>query len=186
MALTQNARNKIKSFVQAAKKLLMTEFESQLQQYYGIRPNGSCLMVEELTSKDASIIQIARLLRERLNYLEETIAGTNKIEEAVQQLIREQAFTILNRFAAIRMAEERNIIQESIRKGYNSEGYLVFDQLTGGAKTADQYARYTWYIKAVFDELAIDLPAVFDRFSPYALLFPSERVLLDLLAIIND
>jgi hypothetical protein len=186
MALTQNARNKIKSFVQAAKKLLMTEFESQLQQYYGIRPNGSCLMVEELTSKDASIIQIARLLRERLNYLEETIAGTNKIEEAVQQLIREQAFTILNRFAAIRMAEERNIIQESIRKGYNSEGYLVFDQLTGGAKTADQFTRYTWYIKAVFDELAIDIPAVFDRFSPYALLFPSERVLLDLLAIIND
>ncbi|MDB0054882.1 BREX-1 system adenine-specific DNA-methyltransferase PglX [Schleiferiaceae bacterium] len=63
---------------------------------------------------------------------------------------------------------------------------MVYDQLTGGAKTAEQFTRYTWYIGHVFDELAIDLPAVFDRFSPYALLFPSEKVLLELLEIIND
>lgn len=186
MALTQGARNKIKSIVQSAKKLLMKEFESQLQQYYGIRPDGSCLLVEELTSREASVIETARLLRQRLHYLEEGIAGSNKAPEAVRQLIREQAFTILNRFAAVRMSEERNIIRESIRRGYNSEGFLVYDQLTGGAKTAEQFTRYTWYIGHVFDELAIDLPAVFDRFSPYALLFPSEKVLLELLEIIND
>ena len=186
MALTQGARNKIKSIVQSAKKLLMKEFESQLQQYYGIRPDGTCLLVEELTSREASVIETARLLRQRLQYLEEGIAGNNKAPEAVRQLIREQAFTILNRFAAVRMSEERNIIRESIRIGYNSEGFLVYDQLTGGAKTAEQFTRYTWYIGHVFDELAIDLPAVFDRFSPYALLFPSEKVLLELLEIIND
>ena len=186
MALTQGARNKIKSIVQSAKKLLMKEFESQLQQYYGIRPDGTCLLVEELTSREASVIETARLLRQRLHYLEEGIAGSNKAPEAVRQLIREQAFTILNRFAAVRMSEERNIIRESIRRGYNSEGFLVYDQLTGGAKTAEQFTRYTWYIGHVFDELAIDLPAVFDRFSPYALLFPSEKVLLELLEIIND
>jgi hypothetical protein len=186
MALTQGARNKVKSCVQSAKKLLMNEFESQLQQYYGIRPDGSCLLVEELTSREASVIETARLLRQRLHYLEEGIAGNNKAPEAVRQLIREQAFTILNRFAAVRMSEERNIIRESIRKSYNSEGFLVYDQLTGGAKTAKQFIRYSWYISHVFDELAIDLPAVFDRFSPYALLFPSERVYLKLLDIIND
>jgi len=186
MALTQGARNKIKSFVQAAKKLLMNEFENQLQQYYGIRPDGTSLLVEELTSRDASVIETARLLRQRLHYLEESIAGKNKAQEAVTQLKREQAFTILNRFAAVRMSEERNIIRESIHKGYNSEGFQVYDQLTGGAKTAEQFIRYTWYISHVFDELAIDLPAVFDRFSPYALLFPSERVLLQLLDIINE
>ncbi|WP_298286821.1 BREX-1 system adenine-specific DNA-methyltransferase PglX [uncultured Lutibacter sp.] len=186
MALTQSARNKIKSFVQSAKKLLMNEFESQLQQYYGIKPNGDCVLVEELTSRDAAVIETARLLRQRLHYLEEGIAGKNKAEQAVRQLVREQAFTILNRFAAIRMAEERNIIRESIRKAYNSEGFLVFDELTGGSKTAEKFTRYTWYIQKVFDELAIDLPAVFNRFSPYGLLFPSEKVLLELLAIIDD
>jgi hypothetical protein len=186
MALTQDARNKIKSFVQSTKRLLMKEFAAQIQQHYGIRLDGSYLMVEELTTKDGSIIQTARLLRERLSYLESTIAGTNKKEEAVAQLIREQAFTILNRFAAIRMAEERNIIPETIKKGYNSEGFQVFDQLSGGAQTAEQFERYTWFLNAMFDELAIDLPAVFDRFSPYALLFPSEKVMLELLDIIDD
>ena len=116
MALTQGARNKIKSFVQSAKRLLMKEFADQLQQYYGIRLDGSSLMVEELSTKDGSVIQTARLLRERLDYLEDTIAGSNKKEEAVEQLVREQAFTILNRFAALRMAEERKIIQRIYRK----------------------------------------------------------------------
>ncbi len=186
MALSKDAIGKIKSFVQSTKRLLMKEFAAQIQQHYGIRLDGSYLMVEELTTKDGSIIQTARLLRERLSYLESTIAGTNKKEEAVAQLIREQAFTILNRFAAIRMAEERNIIPETIKKGYNSEGFQVFDQLSGGAQTAEQFERYTWFLNAMFDELAIDLPAVFDRFSPYALLYPSEKVMLELLDIIDD
>lgn len=186
MALTQGARNKIISFVQSAKPLLMKEFADQIQQYYGIRLDGSYLMVEELSTKDGSVIQTARLLRERLDYLEDTIAGSNKKEEAVEQLVREQAFTILNRFAALRMAEERQIIPETIKQSYNSEGFQVFDQLSGGAQTAEQFERYNWFLKAMFDELAIDLPAVFDRFSPYALLFPSEKVMLELLDIIND
>lgn len=186
MALTQGARNKIKSFVQAAKRLLMADFTSQLQEFYGIRPDGTTLMVEQLTSKEGAIIQTARLLRERKDYLANSIAGEHIEQEAVEQLVREQAFTILNRFAALRMAEERNIVRESIRKGYESEGFSVYDQLTGGAKTAEQFQRYSWYIKAVFDELSIDLPSVFSRYSPYALLFPTERVLLELLAIIDD
>jgi hypothetical protein len=186
MALTQGARNKIKSFVQEIKKKLIIEFEAQLQSLYGIRPDGTCLIVDDLTSKESSIIQTASLLRGRLEYIKTTIAGEDKDAEAVAQLIREQAFTILNRFAALRMAEERNIIRESIKKGYNSEGFKVYDQLTGGAKSADQFSRYTWYLNAVFDELAVDLPAIFDRYSPYALLFPSEKIVLELLEIIND
>lgn len=186
MALTQGARIKIKSFVQEIKKKLIIEFEAQLQSLYGIRPDGICLMVDDLTSKESSIIQTASLLRGRLEYIKTTIAGKEKDAEAVAQLVREQAFTILNRFAALRMAEERNIIRSSIQKGYNSEGFQVYDQLTGGATSADQFSRYTWYLNAVFDELAVDLPAIFDRYSPYALLFPSEKVVLELLEIIND
>ena len=114
----------------------MKEFESQLQQYYGIRPDGTCLLVEELTSREASVIETARLLRQRLHYLEEGIAGSNKAPEAVRQLIREQAFTILNRFAAVRMSEERNIIRESIRKGYNSEGFLGLRSINRRSKNS--------------------------------------------------
>ncbi len=72
----------------------------------------------------------------------------------------------MNRFATLRMAEERGIIKETIRKEYNSEGFQIFDSITGQGAVAEQYIRYKWYLHAIFDELAIDLPSVFDRFSP--------------------
>lgn len=187
MALTKAARSKILSFVQDAKRLLIKEVEEQLQQYYGIRPDGTVLMIEQLTTAESEIIYTARLLRQRLEYLKANLADEKNQEvEAVRQLVREQAFTILNRFASLRMAEERGIIKETIRKEYNSEGFQVFDSITGQGQTAPQYTRYKWYLYAIFDELALDLPAVFDRYSPYALIFPSEQAMNKLLDIINN
>jgi hypothetical protein len=187
MAITKAARKKILDLVQQAKALLMDEVESQLQQFYGIRPDGTVVLIEQLTTEDSEIVYTARLLRQRLEYIKSNLpSAENKEAEAVRQLVREQAFTILNRIASLRMAEERGIISESIRNEYNSEGFQVFDSITGQGKTAEQFIRYKWYIHAIFDELALDLPSIFDRFSPYALIFPSERALRALLAIIND
>lgn len=187
MALTKAARSKILSFVQDAKRLLIKEVEEQLQQYYGIRPDGTVLMIEQLTTSESEIIYTARLLRQRLEYLKANLADEKNQEvEAVRQLVREQAFTILNRFASLRMAEERGIIKETIRKEYNSEGFELFDSITGQGQTATLYIRYKWYLYAIFDELALDLPAVFDRYSPYALIFPSEQAMNRLLDIINN
>jgi hypothetical protein len=186
MALTKDARNKLYAFVQAMKRLLLADVESQLQQYYGIRPDGSVLPLEQLTTRDTDRLYRARLLRDRLTYLYSNIVTVKDREKnAVQQLVREQAFTVLNRFAALRMAEERTIITETVRQGFNSEGFQVFDSVTGGGTSADQFTRYTWYLDAVFDELALDLPAVFDRYSPYALLSPTEPTLLKLFELLN-
>jgi len=84
------------------------------------------------------------------------------------------------------MAEERGIIKETIRKEYNSEGFQIFDSITGQGSVAEQYIRYKWYLHSIFDELAIDLPSIFDRFSPYALIFPSEKAMRSLLTIVNN
>ena len=174
------------ALVQDAKRLLMKEVEEQLQQYYGVRPDGTVLMIEQLTTSDSDFIYTARVLRQRIDYIKTNLPDKkNEDIEAVRQLVREQAFTILNRFASLRMAEERGIIKETVRKEYNSEGFQVFDSITGKGQTASQYMRYKWYIHAIFDELALDLPSVFDRYSPYALIFPSEQAMNRLLDIIN-
>jgi hypothetical protein len=186
MALTKPARSKILALVQDAKRLLMKEVEEQLQQFYGVRPDGTVLMIEQLTTSDSDFIYTARVLRQRLDYIKTNLPDKkNEDVEAVRQLVREQAFTILNRFASLRMAEERGIIKETVRKEYNSEGFQVFDSITGQGQTASQYTRYKWYIHAIFDELSLDLPSVFDRYSPYALIFPSEQAMNRLLDIIN-
>jgi len=187
MAITKSARARIFTLVQEIKKLLVIEVASQLEQFYGIRVDGSILMIEQLPATEPEILHTARLLRQRIEYIKSNIPSEkNKEVEAVKQLLNEQAFSILNRFATLRMAEERGIIKETIRKEYNSDGFQIFDSVTGQGKVAEQYIRYKWYLQSIFDELAIDLPSVFDRFSPYALIFPSERALRALLTIINN
>lgn len=188
MALTKNARNKLFKLVQQSKKLLYGEITDQLQQHYGIFPaTGKVLLVEELTTSDADVIYKAKLLRDRLKYLSSNLADKkNEAIEGIEQLIREQAFTILNRIAALRMAEERGIIKETIRNEYTSEGFQVYDSITGQGATTSIFLRYKWYLYAIFDELAIDLPSIFDRFSPYAIIFPGEKNLLEVIKLINE
>lgn len=159
-----------------------------LQQHYGIWQDGTSIPVTKLATKDTQIIHVAQMLRERIKHIQASLPEgiKNPEKNAVSQLIAEQAFTILNRFCALRMCEERDLIIESIKGGYNSGGFLAYDMVTGGGASGNQYERYQWYIRSIFDELSIELPSVFNRFSPYGLLFPEESTLIELLDLIND
>lgn len=185
--ISQNGKKIIERFVSAAKLLLMQNVTEMLQQWYGIWADGHTIGVEQLPSQDTDVVHTARMLRDRLQHLEAALPDTdaNKERLAVNQLVAEQAFTQLNRFCALRMCEERELIMESIRGGYESAGFMAYDSIAQ-ASGASRYERYRWYLLSVFDELSIELPAVFDRFSPYGLLFPDENTLMKLLDLIND
>lgn len=186
--ISQNGKKILERFVVAAKQLLMGNMTELLQQHYGIwADDGHTIPVEQLPCQDTDIVHTARMLRDRLAHIEaaQPEGNTNKARAAVNQLISEQAFTQLNRFCALRMCEERDLILESVRMGYDSAGFASYDsvaQLSG----ATRYERYRWYLLSICDELSVELPAVFDRFSPYALLFPDENTLLKLLELINS
>ena len=185
--ISQNAKKVLERFVSSAKNLLMQNVTELLQQYYGIWADGHTIPVEQLANQDTDIVHTARMLRERMKHLLATLPETeaNKERLAVGQLIAEQAFTQLNRFCALRMCEERDLILESVRAGYDSVGFQSYDAIA--QQTAmPKYNRYKWYLHSIFDELSIELPAVFDRFSPYGLVFPDENTLLKLLDLIND
>ena len=185
--ISQNAKKVLERFVSSAKNLLMQNVTELLQQYYGIWADGHTIPVEQLANQDADIVHTARMLRERMKHLLAALPETeaNKERLAVGQLIAEQAFTQLNRFCALRMCEERDLILESVRAGYDSVGFQSYDAIA--QQTAmPKYNRYKWYLHSIFDELSIELPAVFDRFSPYGLVFPDENTLLKLLDLIND
>lgn len=183
MAFDSNTRNKLQKMVAACRKLLTEEFEDQLQERFGIYPGeGKLLSLEKLAVQDDETLGVARLLRSRIEHL---MAGdAMNLADAVRRVLREQAFTVLNRFAALRMAEERDLIPESVRGGTTSKGAQVFADLAGPA-LGDTYERYRVYLDRLFDELSRDLRVLFDRFSPFGLLFPGEKALTDLLAAIN-
>lgn len=187
--ISQNGKKIIERFVSAAKNLLMQNVTEMLQQWYGIWTDGHTIGVEQLPSQDTDIVHTARMLRDRLQHLMAALPDTDtdadKERQAVGQLVAEQAFTQLNRFCALRMCEERDLIMESIRGGYESAGFMAYDSIAQSVG-ANRYERYRCYLLSVFDELSIELPAVFDRFSPFGLLFPDESTLMKLLELIND
>lgn len=183
MSFDKPTRNRLSSFVSTARDLITSEFEEQFQSIYGISAAGEIASLDRLDHLDESDKAVAALLRERIHYIEETHpTDRDSTNLAIARLAREQAFTILNRLAAIRMAEKRDIIIESVGKGYESKGFRVF-QAVAGASLGDTYHQYRRYLFCLFDELAIDLGILFDRRSSQSLLFPREPSLQELLTL---
>jgi hypothetical protein len=186
MAFDTTTRNRLAKFVAEARRVLTEEFSEQLQSRYGISATGGIAPLERLTHLDAEGLELAATLRQRIAYLTSSSpAAGDATKPAIDRLTREQAFTVLNRLAAIRMAEKRGLIVESVGQQYQSKGFKVFESVAGSA-IGDTYDRYRCYLFCLFDELAIDLGSLFDRRSPQALLFPRETSLLALLDLLDE
>jgi len=185
MAFDQATRNRLQKFVSDARGLLVEEFSRQMQHDYGMDPDtGTVSAVDSLLHLTDSQHQTAKLLRETMAHYQASSPGSD-LKEILGRIVREQAFTVLNRLCALRMAEARGILIESIAKGYNSKGFQLYARLAGTAlgETGDTYRNYLF---SIFDEFSIDLAVLFDRYSPMGRLFPKETALLALLSKIND
>jgi hypothetical protein len=187
VAFDNPTRNRLQRLVGACRKLLTEEFDAQLQERYGIFPNeGRAFPLEKVTYLDDEQIRIATLMRERIEHITATEQqSSDRTHQAIRRVLREQAFTVLNRFAALRMAEERGILQETVGNGLRSRAFQLFETVSHSG-LGSVYERYRVFIDRVFDEIAVDLGVLFDRFSSYGLLFPREPALLRLFELLND
>ena len=131
MAFDDSTRNRLQRFVSDARALLSEEFTRQMQHEYGMDPTtGEVADIDTLSHMDDTRRETARLLRDTLaHYLATTPSGGK--QEALQRILREQAFTVLNRLAALRMMEARGFLIESIARGYQSKGFQLYQRLAG-------------------------------------------------------
>lgn len=188
MAFDQNTRNRLARFVGDARALLTEEFTRQLQREYGLDPaSGEVADLEmALAHLDDARRATAQLLRDTAEHYQPGFLRRPARErrETLDRIVREQAFTVLNRLCALRMAEARGLLLESVGRGQQSRGFQLYARVAGTAlgETGDAYASYLF---SLFDELAVDLPVLFDRFAPEGRLFPGEAALLRLLGLIN-
>ena len=189
MAFDKSTRNSLQRFVSDARSLLADEFTRQLQQDYGLDPKtGEVADLSKLSHLDDSRLETARVLREILaHYLASEMAssGNKSQQDVLGRIVREQAFTVLNRLAALRMMEARGLLLESVANGYHSKGFQLYERLAGHAlgETGDAYRCYLF---SLFDEFALDLKVLFDRNAAQGRLFPRESSLLGLLELINS
>jgi hypothetical protein len=185
MAFDTQTRNRLNAFVGEARRLITREFTEKFQSLYGISAEGGITDLAALGHLDEAQLGTAALLRSRIDYLVRSHPDDKGgVPTAIARVAREQAFTVLNRLAALRMAEKRGLIVESVGGGYRSKGFQVFERVAGSA-LGDSYLRYRRYLFCLFDELAVDLGALFDRRSPQGILFPREPALLALLELLN-
>lgn len=186
MAFDQSTRGRLQKLVNTCRSLLSDEFSIQLQQTYGLDPKtGEVTPMARLTHLDDRQRHTAEVLRQTLaHYLGADIDDTDHRIAVLDRMVREQAFTVLNRLAALLMMEARGQLIESISKGYQSRGYQLYSKIAGTALGETGQA-YHVYLFSVFDELSQELPALFDRYAANGLLFPRETALRALLEELN-
>lgn len=185
--MDKNTRNILRNAVTKSRRLLEDAISELLEGRYGIHQNGT---IEDAAALGA-LSDEERLCRERvLARLSHLIAAGDKNDRAVARLVREIAFTHLNRLVAYKMMEERGLIREAVSRGMSSQGFQFFlaDNPEEAALRADghEYLAYCHFLDSVASRFSSEIAALFSDADPANGLYTSEKVLLEVLGLINQ
>jgi hypothetical protein len=176
-SLDAGQRSKLERLIIRARILLENDFAAQVEGRFGIHPDGT--IEDEAALPDSTSDKITRCdIEQIVNHLR--MLGEESAD-AVARLLREAAFTHLNRLIAIRIAEAIGLLPESLANGPQSRGFRdlgeIMPMLAGD---------YRAYLRLCGDELAADAPVLFDPRNPLLALEPSTVILEQLVALFAD
>lgn len=184
MAFNIEARQRLQRFVKEARSIIEKDFLGQMQRTFAMDPvTGRMAKLNDLQHLSIASYETASDLREVFYHYR---AQDVKVSDTalLKRILREQTQTFLHRFCTLRMAEERGVFMESLAKGTESAAFKNYNLVVGSA-LGGEYETYVKYLKALFDEIAGDLPQIFDRTEPFGLLFLEERSFFEFLNLLN-
>lgn len=181
-------RNTLRSTVTQCHRLLETSIAQVLEGRYGIYTDGK-------PPDDAS--QMGHLSDEERDYREQVLVHLGHIRaagftpaDAVGQLVREVAFTHLNRLCAYKLMETRKLIREAVSRGIKSKGFLFYladhDEDERRYAGGQQDIAYRNFLLWLGSEHADEIGALFSPHDPANRLFPPQKVLDQVLDLINS
>lgn len=178
-------RNILYNTVVRCRELLERDLALQLEGTYGVHTDGTIEPLEGLKHLDAVGRADRQAIEAALHHEEAGGAGR---KEAVERFLRESAFTMLNRLAALKLMEHpsRGLIQPSVGAGPQSKGLQQLGLISPEAVRNEPDGGYRLYLELLFDDLAHALGPLFDRTLPASILFPSQSCLNQVLALLND
>jgi N-6 DNA Methylase len=191
-------RDGIHDFTLKARHLLTEEIWTILEGVYGLRRSGGFEPGDRL--KAFPWLPEVRETRDRLQrYLEDEVQAGLRIHEAVEKLVKEVAFTHLNRLVAFKMLEARKLIRGTVDKYQDSNAfkfYLVdqpddmelyeagsMPQNTVGEGPRD--VAYRHFLLWQCGQLAREINVLFDPTNLPSRLFPRPTTLRQLIEILN-
>ncbi|MDL1970730.1 MAG: BREX-1 system adenine-specific DNA-methyltransferase PglX [Candidatus Desulfofervidaceae bacterium] len=191
----------IKKMTLTARELLIREVSEQLEGIYGFLPDGTLKPKEQYPALQNNPEAAAETRRRIEEFVEnEKLAGLST-KKAREKLVREAAFTWLNRFVAFKMLEARKLIRQTISRAEHSNGFLIWLTEAGNEPFYEDYNKgdlpqdelgegprqraYRRFIIAQCAKLAREIRVLFDPDVLPSWLFPRPRVLKKLIELLN-
>jgi len=159
--------------------LLEHDLASTLEGDFGIHRSDGRIEETGALSLDASQAAVRIDLLDIVAYLR----GEGETESAaVERMIRETAFTHVNRLVALRVAEGLGVLPEAIANGLSSQGFRDFAEIAP-ACVNEEWERFRLFVRICADELSADVPALFDPRNPLLELEPSTAAFSELIEL---
>src|SRR3989440_274393 len=185
--MDKSLRNTLRLVVTQSRKILEEAIGELLQGRYGIHVSGQ---VEDAAAM-SHLSEEERQHREQLLvHLEHIQARGFKPKDAVAQLVREIAFTHLNRLCAYKMMETRHLIRESVSRGMKSNRFKFYladhqadEQLYLSGK---QDIAYRHFLRWLGETLSGEIGVLFSPHDSANRLFPPYHVLEQVLELLNN
>ncbi len=197
MTLDKALRNTLRNAVTLCRRLLEEAVGDVLEGRLGIQRDGRV--------EDAS--RMGHLSEPEMEYREEVISHLRHIEaggfrpaDAVAQLIREVAYTHLNRLCAYKVLEKRELVRQVVSQGIDSNEIVGRGLDSNGFKfylvdhpddeklwsTGRQDSAYRHFLEWLGGTLSEEIGVLFSSNDPANRLFPPQRTLDAVLDLINS
>src|SRR5579859_4043675 len=134
MSFDKTTRNALAKMVGQVRERLKSDVMDQLRRL-GFQADGTVLDLDAIAGLSESEREAGQELRDQLAHFISLESGSEagRRQAAYDRLAREIGFTTLNRLVALRMAEERGLIVESVGKGLASAGFRIYELIAHDA-----------------------------------------------------
>jgi len=190
--MDQATRNTLRNVVTQCRKLLEDATSEALQGRFGIYTVGrkAEVKVEDESSMGHLSEEDCLCRRDLVDHFEHIQVVGFKPQDALEQLVREIAFTHLNRLCAYKMMESRDLIREAISRGHKSQGFIFYlaehpeDEKLHN--TGHQHVVYCRYLDWLGGTLSEEIGVLFSPNDSANRIYPPQRVLDEVLTLINS
>jgi len=188
--MDKNTKGVLKSVVTQCRKLLEDSTREQLEGVYGIRVGHDGNIIVEPLETLNHLADDEKMYREHIEiHLGHIQSGGFKPKDAYDQLVREIAFTHLNRICAFKMMERRGLMREAVSRGVDSQGLKFYladhpedEKAWISGKQDIAYHHFLEFLAKIYSN---EIKPLFSENDPANRLFPPHRVIEVLLSLVN-
>ena len=193
--MNQEIRNKLRNVVTQCRKLLEESISQDLEGKYGIFAKKDVVTADPKAKMTHLSEEEQAARKDILDHFGHIKARGFKPKESLDQLVREIAFTHLNRLCAYKMMEAREVyvgdqkFREAVSRGVNSNGvkFYLADHPEDERlfNTGHQDIAYRHFLDWLGNFLSDEIGILFNPNDPANRLYPRQKTLDEVLDLLN-